>query len=329
MLSMNVVHETKVFDETVSYLGQKNYCIDLLDCGEKGEFGARLTALYHDTFYLAEVEFGAAAHVVGPSRAPTFALSVPVRGWIKAPVDDGEVVGDRARAIITSPSTPSAFTGSKDLKCVILAIMPSAVHTHFARMTGEPVVGDIAFRPELDLGGYVGRSLVAAIDLFAGRHGMTGAGQPHRDHAARAAAFEDSVLSTLLLYHPHSHSEMLAPGPSRPASRDVKRAIDFVHANLGEPIRLETLIAVAQVPGRTLNEHFRAFTGLSPLAYVRRERLKEVRRILTSEPETTVTDAAIRCGITHLGRFAQDYARAFGEAPSLTLGLTRSRLSGY
>jgi len=104
-----------------------------------------------------------------------------------------------------------------------------------------------------------------------------------------------------------------------PAPGDVKRALDYLHTHYAEPVALEDLVAVSRVPGRTLNEHFRAFTGLSPLAYLKRHRLQRARGWLATGCASTVTEAAIRGGFQHLGRFSRDYKEAFGERPSETL----------
>jgi AraC-like DNA-binding protein len=42
-------------------------------------------------------------------------------------------------------------------------------------------------------------------------------------------------------------------------------------------------------------------------------------------PALTVADAATAAGIAHLGRFATEYRRRFGELPSQTLVRGRSR----
>lgn len=60
---------------------------------------------------------------------------------------------------------------------------------------------------------------------------------------------------------------------------------------------------------------------MSPVAYLRICRLNRVRTTLAaSDPqETTITNVAMRFGFLHLGRFAGDYKRMFGETPSETL----------
>lgn len=41
--------------------------------------------------------------------------------------------------------------------------------------------------------------------------------------------------------------------------------------------------------------------------------------LLRPAPGATVTNVAMDCGFSHLGRFSCDYCRHFGESPSETL----------
>jgi AraC family ethanolamine operon transcriptional activator len=55
-------------------------------------------------------------------------------------------------------------------------------------------------------------------------------------------------------------------------------------------------------------------------------RLNKVRRALrAADAATTVTEAAMRFGFFHLGRFSAQYHRLFGERPSDTLQRARRR----
>jgi transcriptional regulator GlxA family with amidase domain len=94
--------------------------------------------------------------------------------------------------------------------------------------------------------------------------------------------------------------------------------------------RLEECVSmggVARASGlslRTLYRTIRTVHGTSPAAMRRQARLALARRELqTAGVGTTVTRVALRWGFTHLGRFSQDYLRAFDELPSQTLRLAR------
>ena len=59
---------------------------------------------------------------------------------------------------------------------------------------------------------------------------------------------------------------------------------------------------------------------------LRRARLAQARADLEAPGhDTSVTIVAHDCGFSHLGRFAQEYARRFGESPSETLRRARRR----
>src|SRR5262249_32843164 len=82
------------------------------------------------------------------------------------------------------------------------------------------------------------------------------------------------------------------------------------------------------VSERTLRKHFRTFMAVSPLNYWRQLRLAAARsQLLEGSNTTSVTEVATRFGFTHISRFAQDYRRHFGEAPSSTL--QRSRVNRH
>jgi TolB-like protein len=106
----------------------------------------------------------------------------------------------------------------------------------------------------------------------------------------------------------------------RPVPHDVKRALDYMRKSRGRRITMADLVGVSGVAERTLTKHFRAFLGLAPLGYLRRLRLAAVREtLLGGASGASVTKVATQHGFTHLGRFAVQYHRCFGEAPSATL----------
>lgn len=107
--------------------------------------------------------------------------------------------------------------------------------------------------------------------------------------------------------------------------RDVRRALEQMRQGMDERVTAAELAAACGVPERTLRRHFRHFVGLPPLAHLRRLRLAAARAdLLACEGRGSVTEIAGRLGFLHLGRFASDYARRFGEPPSATLRRSRS-----
>ncbi|WP_416676656.1 helix-turn-helix domain-containing protein [Egbenema bharatensis] len=84
---------------------------------------------------------------------------------------------------------------------------------------------------------------------------------------------------------------------------------------------MQELCEKLYVSQRTLRYAFQECLGMSPMTYLKTQRLKQVRRQLKApdQNQTTVTDIAIQYGFWHMGQFAQDYRKMFGERPSETL----------
>lgn len=102
--------------------------------------------------------------------------------------------------------------------------------------------------------------------------------------------------------------------------RDVKVAVELLKRHPSREHSIDELAAACGVARRTLEKHFRRFTGRTPSQVRRAVRLDHVRReLLRASPDASVTDIAERCGFNHLGRFAAAYRERYGEAPSATL----------
>ncbi len=101
-----------------------------------------------------------------------------------------------------------------------------------------------------------------------------------------------------------------------------------MRANVAEQITLAGLASACGASERTLLKQFQRLVGLPPLAYLRRLRLNVARNELTrAENNDVISDIAMRCGFSHLGRFAAEYRRLFGETPSATRQRVRARVA--
>ena len=102
--------------------------------------------------------------------------------------------------------------------------------------------------------------------------------------------------------------------------RGLKKAIEWLESEPARPWRVGELAALCGVAPRTLQKHFHRFLDQAPLAFLRDLRLDRVRQeLLRGAPDTSITEIATRYGFVHLGRFAIEYRRRYGETPSATL----------
>jgi AraC-like DNA-binding protein len=102
--------------------------------------------------------------------------------------------------------------------------------------------------------------------------------------------------------------------------RSVRRALDYIRSQVGDDILVSDLCAFAAVSLRTLERGFKEQFGIGPKAYLNQFRLAKVRSMLLKAPENAgVADIANKWDFWHMGQFASDYRRMFGELPSETL----------
>ena len=120
---------------------------------------------------------------------------------------------------------------------------------------------------------------------------------------------------------------MLQRTEKRIVPRDVKRAVDYMRAQLDAPITVADITAASGIAGRTLFKHFQEFHGISPMRYLRNARLEKAREALArAHPGESITEIAMSWGFSHMGRFSVEYRKRFGERPSDSLR-RRSRRS--
>jgi transcriptional regulator GlxA family with amidase domain len=103
--------------------------------------------------------------------------------------------------------------------------------------------------------------------------------------------------------------------------RVLNTAVAYVSRHLDERFRVRDISAAAGVSTRTLEYLFMRVHAVTPMAFVKHQRLIAANRLLQhADPSsTTVARIARSCGFTHMGQFAMDYKRSFGELPSATL----------
>jgi AraC-like DNA-binding protein len=108
--------------------------------------------------------------------------------------------------------------------------------------------------------------------------------------------------------------------PQSRQQRLVEAAIRIARERAHEIHSVKDLCGESGASERTLRRGFNERFGISPKSYLQAQRLIGSRRdFRTSSQGETITDIANRWGFWHMGQFAADYKRQFGELPSETL----------
>lgn len=149
----------------------------------------------------------------------------------------------------------------------------------------------------------------------------------NRPNSVSSERMETLLLDTILLALDKATTVHTGDTPEyrarRRAHQRVSVAREFIDACL-QADRLPSIVDIctqAETSVRSLEYAFREVMQLTPVAYLRILRLNKVRGELRSAPttDTTITRIATDWGFVHLGEFARDYRRLFGERPSDTL----------
>lgn len=105
--------------------------------------------------------------------------------------------------------------------------------------------------------------------------------------------------------------------PQRLRSMAIQRAFEVIEAGLEQGISVREVANTSKISRRALEYAFRDRYNFSPKEFINSQRMVMVRRDLFSETGT-ITEIANRWGFSHMGQFARDYRRQFGELPSQT-----------
>jgi AraC-like DNA-binding protein len=120
------------------------------------------------------------------------------------------------------------------------------------------------------------------------------------------------------------HPELLSDDP-RDLQRWKERAgrnsfdalLDYIRANLDQPLRLSELEARSHYSRRALQYAFRERLNTTPKQWIREQRLKRALEQFQVEcPRPSVGEVALACGYSHVGHFSRDFKAFFGISPS-------------
>jgi AraC-like DNA-binding protein len=99
------------------------------------------------------------------------------------------------------------------------------------------------------------------------------------------------------------------------AAWQLKRVLQFIHANLDQPITVDAIAAVAGQSASHFHRVFKRSLGTTVHLYVMFRRIEMAQRLMmdTSEPLSTIAVACGMCDQSHLTRW---FTRVSGESPN-------------
>lgn len=264
------------------------------------------------------LRYGATVQIDAGCTNDFLLVMMPLSGVSEVCCGDDSIRSTPRVASVVSPTLPLRMTSQHDSDQIMVRIDRAFLERHCMQYLGRELRRPIEFRLGMDASGGPGERWYALIRYLVS--------ELDRETNVFTSPFtrvhiEHLVLSTLLLAQPHSYHDDLVNARRSVAPAYVRRVEEYIEAHADEPLSIADLAAHAGVGTSTLFAGFREFRNTSPIAFLKGVRMKRVRdELRAASPESeTVTDVAMRWGFSHLGRFAAEYRRWFGESPSQTL----------
>jgi AraC-like DNA-binding protein len=310
--------ESRDEEETRAFLHAKEFELEL-GRRDAAALDVRLDGINLPEMYVGYVQYGPQITCWTGASRPDYWIQFPIRGNLETIVGREHLAYDPSCAAVVSPSRHTSCrmrAGAGSLRMHVY-LNGAGLVDQLEALLGEPADLPLEFEPSMDLTKGYGRSLARYV-LMA---------MSDLDHAESVLwdpgtmrAFARFLMTGLLLSQPNSYSAALQRRTRVIAPRDVKRALEFMDANLERDIALADIVTASGVPGRTLFMHFKDCGIGSPMRYLRNARFRKAREaLLRAQAGEGVFEIATGLGFSHMGRFAAEYRRRFGEGPSETL----------
>lgn len=303
--------------EAEALIGQA-YLPNRVDRLGDGPLELRLDSMRLDSATVGLLSFGTETRL-RTAEATNYHVNLPVRGRVVSRMGaTAETEAVPGRASVFLPDHPADILWAADSVQLCLMIPGPTLVEELEQLLGRSVPAPVAFEPAMDLSSPAARGWRASLEVL--RTELT-EGPALAARARVARQLERLMVDGLLLGQPHNYTDDLDRGSWRPASGPVARARELLEDQPEEAWSTSALAVAVHLSVRSLQEGFARDAGMPPMAYLQQVRLRRARERLREASPTTTTVAAVASGlgVSHLGRFAAAYRRAFGELPSETL----------
>jgi AraC-like DNA-binding protein len=222
----------------------------------------------------------------------------------------------RNRAAVAAPDQEYGFNYAEDTGRIAFVIGAGVLEKYLAAALGMVPRGRLTLDPALDLSIGPGAALARLMNFI-----LTELDRPDAilGNPGAAAGLQDIMAAVVLREHPHSHSQYFQSAARTAVPFVIRRVEEYLEAQATEAVSMADLPLIAGVGIRAIQATFRKYRGYSPQEFLKSVRLKKANERLRSGRLVRVTDVAYDCGFAKLSSFSADYARRFGELPSVTL----------
>ena len=258
------------------------------------------------------------AFTITSSNTSKYFVQMPVHGALVRNDRDAVHPVPTGGLAVFSPGDDVRMEWSPDVVSIAVHIHPNAVRRCLYRIFG--ISDDGPLQPA----GLAAPDTAAASNWWNAVQFLVGILEqkdPVPLNPRAREQLEDTLVVTLLSTLPNRYRHLLTRPDDAARPAYIKRAENFLRAHAGETITASDIVRAAGISMRSLQTGFRREFGMSPMEYLKDIRLANTRRELgqLGPQDTTVGAVARKWQFLHMGNFAAQYHRKFGEKPLETL----------
>ncbi|MCF8170587.1 MAG: helix-turn-helix domain-containing protein [Methylotenera sp.] len=308
----------QVFADDVSGFGQSLNAWEPLD--KDAAFSAKLMAFQSDDVALAAFLFPKIRTEVGANE--THNLAIPLLGHNISRTKGKDFAWGSSTGALYSPA--GSNIQSEEGGCLIgINFDPEKLRQTIQVMLcpSEQKIVDIDFETTRVMPKSIGRLNLTEAFKRIFHLAAQSAGIP--DGISRMGCDDMVYRHLALMFYPSMVGSMCADAP--PDDKNLRRRqiddlCDFLMCRLEDRVSITDMERQSGLSARTLQNSFLTRFGVSPVQWLRQQRLDFSRQtLLHASLDTTVIDVALASGFTCPSKFAMYYKQRFGESPSATL----------
>ena len=251
-----------------------------------------------------------------PPGIDTYCVSLMARGTsqVVQPMSSEPAVGNTQTGLIFGGEPGTRFEVSGSSERFHLWVPGRRLRERLEVLLDGQKVKSFAFQPAFDQTrgpGATIRNLLNFLFVELGRSDSLLANE------IATRTLEDNLALCLLLGLRHSWTERLQQQSAAAAPGNVRRAEEFMRANVSTPLSIADIAQASGCSVRALQMAFDRFRGITPMAALRRIRLEEARTAILRDGRTeSIVRTAADHGFSNPSRFAQLFRRTYGVYPS-------------
>ncbi len=316
--------DTANIDEAADILAYKGLGFTPASRFDWQDFQIKLYCAQYPELHFASTAFQTTTKLEMYEGREHYAVMVPISGAFQVEYGHFHQATSTGEMVVFSPERHLTLTQGPGCQRITVYVPSDMVHSRLEQLLGRPVGQRLEFDHAPNAFRNGGRYLLHSLDhVFQAFSNAAALNSPTREGYEQ---FMEELLDHMLLSLRHNYTSALTKRvPVHNLPGDVIRALEYIHTHTDGDVTLGSLINISGVPGRTLIHHFNRFLGTSPVRYARFNRFEMVNTELRNshDPDATVSSVANKYGFRHMGRFAVEYRRLFGELPSQTLRSAR------